>query len=118
MIKETKGFYNAYWRNIIWKTPNRYTMGNHRTKQEHNVAFVDGHARSVVYRVRTDVSKLGNGDQFVVHSGNWVIRGARLEQVNLDPPTYGSFYHLMFSGPGWTEHCFPAPVYKFDDLKW
>ncbi len=125
MIKETKGFYSAYWRNFVWDTKTRYTMGNHRRLREHQVAFVDGHADSVLYEVRTDVTDIDCDNAQVVHSGNFVIRGSRLEWVNFHcqgtfplDPGFLDLMHLMYSGPGWKEHCFPAPLFFDPSLQW
>ncbi len=129
MIKETKGFYGAYWRNLLWDTERRYSMGNHRRVREHMVAFVDGHAAPVLYAVRSDVSGNSFGaavdwnNAQVVHSGNFLIRGSRLDWVNLERgtqeyPAFAHFWHLMYSGPGWKEHCFPAPNVFDPALQW
>ncbi len=129
MIKETKGFYGAYWRNLYWPTETRYSMGNHRRVREHNVAFVDGHAAPVLYEVRSDVSGNSWGSTVdwnnarVIHTGNFLIRGSRLEWVNLErgtdeDPAFQDFWHLMYSGPGWKEHCFPAPLVFDPALVW
>lgn len=131
MIKETKGFYGAYWRNfLIQNTEGRYSMGNHRRLREHNAAFVDGHAAPVLYEVRSDVYNIDWPNAQVVHSGNFAIRGSRLEWVNIpwttnDPENvcnhqagFSDFMHLMYSGPGWKEHCFPAPFVCDPELQW
>ena len=120
MIKETKGFYAAYWRNYIWveDTEKRYSMGNHRRVRKHMVGFVDGHATPVLYEVRTDVKAIDWPNAHVVHSGNFEIRGSRLEWYNIDQVTFGDFAHLIYSGPGWKEHCFPAPFVFDPALQW
>ncbi len=124
MLKETKGFYSAYWRNIVWNTESRYTMGNHRRLREHQVAFVDGHAGSVLYEVRTDVRDVNFANAEVIHSGEFEIRGSRLEWYELYFPetpgqiTFGELMHLIYSGPGWKEHCLPAPIFFDETLQW
>ena len=132
MIKETKGFYGAYWRNFaIQNTERRYSMGNHGRMREHNVAFVDGHSTPVLYEVRSDVYGIDWPNARVVHTGNFSIRGSRLEWVNMplgnlsgpgapdyEEPGIGDFMHLMYSGPGWKEHCFPAPFVFDPGLQW
>ncbi len=128
MIKETKGFYGGYWRNFaIQNTERRYSMGNHRRMREHNVAFVDGHSAPVLYEVRSDVYGVDWDNAQVTHSGNFSIRGSRLEWVNmpegtlneaLNEPGIVDFMHLMYSGPGWKEHCFPAPFVFDPGLQW
>lgn len=124
MIKETKGFYSAYWNNFRIETLYRYAMGNHGRLREHNVAFVDGRAEPVLYEVRTDVEGNSFGEAIdyaqaqVVHSGNWHVRGSRLEWWTIDPTTFDLLFHLIYSGPGWKEHCFPAPLFEDPDLRW
>ncbi len=118
MIKETKGFYGAYWRNLVWPTERRFSMGNHGRLREHNVAFVDGHAAPVLYEVRSDVYNIDWPNAHVEHSGNFLIRGSRLEWYNIDRVTFNDFKHLIYSGPGWKEHCFPAPFVFDPALLW
>lgn len=125
MIKETKGFYSAYWRNFVHvgATEDRYSMGNHRTLREHNVAFVDGHATAVHYEVRSDVTNLDWDLARVIHSGNFQIRGSRLEWYNYrrgtpDDEAFDALKHLIYSGPGWKEHCLPAPIFLDPELRW
>ncbi|MCZ6653106.1 MAG: prepilin-type N-terminal cleavage/methylation domain-containing protein [Planctomycetota bacterium] len=129
MIKETKGFYGAYWRNLRWPTERRFSMGNHGRLREHNVAFVDGHAAPVLYAVRSDVTggswptAVDWPNAHVIHSGNFLIRGSRLDWVNLEVgtperPAFSDFWHLMYSGPNWKEHCFPAPFVFDPALQW
>lgn len=126
ILKETKGFYSAYWRNLVWNTETRYTMGNHRRLREHQVAFVDGHAGSVLYEVRSDVQDVDTQNATVIHSGIFEIRGSRLEWYELTDPdpggpgtaSFGTLQHLIFSGPGWKEHCLPAPIVFDESLQW
>ena len=129
MIKETKGFYGAYWRNLVWPTERRFSMGNHGRLREHNVAFVDGHADPVLYEVKSDVTgsswptAVDWPNAHVIHSGNFLIRGSRLDWVNLEVgtqerPAFSDFWHLMYSGPNWKEHCFPAPFVFDPALQW
>ena len=120
MIKETKGFYSAYWRNYVWvnSTERRYAMGNHRRVREHMVGFVDAHAAPVLYEVRSDVTAIDWPNAQVVHSGDFEVRGSRLEWYNIDRITFGDFAHLIYSGPGWKEHCFPAPFVFDPALLW
>ena len=120
MIKETKGFYSAYWRNYIWveSTENRYSMGNHGRVREHMVGFVDGHAGPVLYEVRSDVTAIDWPNAHVVHSGNFELRGSWLEWYNIDRATFSDFAHLIYSGPNWKEHCFPAPFVFDPALLW
>lgn len=118
VLKETHGFYASGWNRwfVPQNYPKDYAMGNHRTLRQHNVAFADGHARPILYEVRTDAELSG---EEVIHTGNFAIRGGRLEPVQVNgldaggaPYRLGSIGHLLFSGPGWTEHCFPAPAYQ------
>jgi prepilin-type processing-associated H-X9-DG protein len=131
ILKETKGFYSSYWNNIVWTDDSieRYAWGSHGKVREHNVAFVDGHARPVVYEVRTDYAGVDSAG-LVIHSGAFAVRGARLEQVEVNGFRISSsgnvsavwtiqdLWHLIFNGPGWQEHCFPAPVYNDPNLVW
>ena len=98
-------------------------MGNHRRLREHNVAFVDGHARPVLYEVRSDVTNLDWDLARVIHSGNFQIRGSRLEWYNYrrgtpDDEAFDALKHLIYSGPGWKEHCLPAPIFLDPELRW
>lgn len=123
MLKETKGFYASYWNNYIWPTKSRYAWGNHGKIRTHNVAFVDGHAAAVKYEVRTDAVASGNDVQ---HTGTFELRGGRLELVDVPGPdddgrpafNFNEIAHLLFNGPGWQEHCFPAPPFYDTDLVW
>ncbi len=118
LLKETHGFYASAWNGWFspQNDPDRYTMGNHGILRQHNVGFADAHAGPVKYEVRTDAFGGGGG---VVHTGNFDIRGGRLEPVQVngfaqdgDPYTLGQLGHLMRNGPGWADHCFPAPAYQ------
>jgi len=119
LLKETKGFYGSGWNAIgvsgIPSNPNEFTIGNHGVLREHNVGFSDGHASPVLFEVRTDAVGV-NSSQQVIHSGTFVLRGGRLEQVDV-PPGAGQppfslerLKHILYSGDGWTDHCFPAPA--------
>ncbi len=118
MLKETHGFYASGWNRWLQaqNDPESYTMGNHGILRQHNVGFADGHAKPVTYEVRTDA--IGSGGQ-VVHTGEFDIRGGRLEPVQVNgysqggtPYSMGQLGHLMWNGPGWADHCFPAPAYQ------
>ncbi len=128
ILKETKGFYSSYWNNVVWTDDSleRYAWGNHGTNRQHNVAFVDGHASPVLYEVRTDYTGVNPMGE-VQHSGQFVLRGATLDediQVNGFRADSGqqwdiqSLWHLIFSGPDWQEHCFPAPVFNDPTMTW
>ncbi|MCH8852055.1 MAG: prepilin-type N-terminal cleavage/methylation domain-containing protein [Planctomycetes bacterium] len=118
MLKETHGFYASGWNGWYQpqNDPETYAMGNHGILRQHNVGFSDGHAQPIKYEVRTDAIGGGGG---VVHTGIFDIRGGRLEPVqvngysqNGDPYTLQQLGHLMWNGPGWADHCFPAPAYQ------
>lgn len=114
MLKETKGFYASGWNSLRGGDPKDYAMGNHGKLRQHNVAFVDGHASPVLYDVITDYDFQADA---IIHSGEFRRTGGRPEPVQLSgidpntqvPWTLFDLYHLLYSGPGWTEHCFPAP---------
>ena len=118
LLKETHGFYASGWNRWLpaQNDPESYTMGNHGMLRQHNVGFADAHAEPIKYEVRTDAIGSGNG---VLHTGNFDIRGGRLEPVQVNgyaqdgtPYTMGQIGHLMWNGPGWADHCFPAPAYQ------
>ncbi|MCH8968715.1 MAG: prepilin-type N-terminal cleavage/methylation domain-containing protein [Planctomycetes bacterium] len=122
MLKETHGFYASGWNGWYQpqNDPETYAMGNHGIMRQHNVGFADGHAKPVKYEVRTDAVR--SGDE-VMHTGNFRIRGGRLEPVQVNGYyvqnngeaqlyTLGFIGHLMWNGPGWADHCFPAPAYQ------
>jgi prepilin-type N-terminal cleavage/methylation domain-containing protein len=114
MLKETKGFYASGWNGLLIGDPKEYAMGNHGILRQHTVAFADGHASPVLYDIRTDFAFSGGK---IIHTGNFRQAGGGPEPVEVngvDPNsgnawTLGALYHLMYAGPGWIEHCFPAP---------
>lgn len=121
VLKETHGFYASGWNRWLSQQndPDSYTMGNHGILRQHNVGFADAHAAPVKYEVRTDA--IGSSGE-VVHTGNFKIRGGRLEPVQVNGYylqdgesvlyTLGMLGHLMWNGPGWADHCFPAPAHQ------
>lgn len=120
VLKETHGFYASGWNGWYQpqNDPETYTMGNHGILRQHNVGFADGHAKPVKYEVRTDAI----GGNSVTHTGNFDIRGGRLEPVQVNgyymqggvsyQYTLSMLGHLMWNGPAWADHCFPAPAYQ------
>ena len=114
MLKETKGFYASGWNGVLIGDPLEYAMGNHRILRQHNVAFVDGHATPILYDIRTDYNISGGR---IIHTGDFRRVGGGPEPVQMNgidpndgtPWTMGELYHLLYAGPGWIEHCFPAP---------
>lgn len=114
LLKESKGYYGSGWNQ--WFGPQRddkqFTWGNHGKLRSHMTAFVDGHAEEILYEVRTDAE----GFDFQ-HTGRFALRGGRLEDVAVNGIdefgnewSFSNLAHLMFSGPGWADHCFPAPA--------
>ena len=86
-------------------------MGNHGVMRKHNTAFVDGHAAAILYEVRTDVN--GAPGNVVNHTGEFEIRGGTVENVTVNAPggaTLSSLWHLIYEGPDFQNHCFPAPA--------
>ncbi len=114
MLKETHGFYASGWNGLLIGDPNEYAMGNHGVLRQHNVAFADAHAKPVLFEIRTDYDYQGGA---IVHTGVFRLVGGGPEPTTLNgvdpnsgsPWTLAELYHLLFSGPGWTDHCFPAP---------
>jgi prepilin-type N-terminal cleavage/methylation domain-containing protein len=124
MIKETRGFYGSGW-NSLAGAGNRsgdeaWATGNHGETREHMTAFADGHAAAVLYEVTTDANNIAGDNGPVIHDGNFAIAGGTLEDVTVPPPDIfglgGSprIGHLLYSGPGWQDYCFPAPSVTFD----
>ncbi len=90
-------------------------MGHHGILRQHNVGFADAHVVPIKYEVRTDAI----GGSGVSYTGEFHLRGGRLEPVQVNgysqggiPYTLGQLGHLMWNGPGWADHCFPAPAYQ------
>ncbi len=114
MLVETTGFYASGWKAGAETESGEYTMGNHGTLRQHNTAFADGHSGPVLYEVRTDVTGVTSAGQ-VVHSGNFKLRGGRCEPVQVNSPDgmgLPSLWHLIYNGPGYQNHCFPAPAVR------
>ncbi len=98
-----------------------YNYGNHGGLRTHAYSFADGHAGVVEFSVRTDVT--GVTATGVNHSGSYAIRGSDTEFVPVSGYfsncsgggggqfTWEDLAHLMWSGPGWVQHTFPAPSY-------
>ena len=110
---ETNGFYASGW-NAISGGPlaaGEYTMGNHGTLRRHNTAFVDGHAASVLYEIRTDVTGVSGNPPQVQHNGIFNMRGGTVENVQVNAPNagLGSLFHLMYETTEYKNHCFPSP---------
>ncbi len=121
VLKETRGFYGSGWNALQGGGGGRtgdstWTMGNHGELRTHLTAFADGHASAVKYEVRTDANGVTAGR--VVHNGNFFLAGGELKQVDVPPgdtddTTFSSLSHLIYAGPGWQDHCFPAPPVLF-----
>ena len=111
LLIENNGFYAGGWNTPTDPLANEFTMGNHGTLRKHNTAFVDAHAASVLYEVRTDVTGI-DGDQQVTHNGEFTLRGGTVEQVIVNSPDgseLSELWHLMYAGPGFQNYCFPSP---------
>ena len=111
LLVETTGFYASGWGG---GSSGEYTMGNHGTLRQHNTAFVDGHSSAVLYEVRTDVTG-GTSDGQVTHSGNFRLVGVIVEPVQVNSPDgmgMQNLWHLIYNGPGYQNHCFPAPAVR------
>lgn len=111
LLVETTGFYASGWGG---GTSGEYTMGNHGILRKHNTAFADGHSGPVLYEVRTDVYGATSDGQ-VLHNGNFKLRGGTCEPVQVNSPDgFGllQIWHLIYNGPGYQNHCFPAPAVR------
>ena len=111
LLLETNGFYGSGWNGPLIGSPGEFTMGNHGVMRKHNTAFVDGHAASILYEVRTDVNGISGGQ--VNHTGEFELRGGSVENVTVNAPGgigLGSLWHLIYEGPDFQNHCFPAPA--------
>ena len=120
MYLESRGFYSAFWNNWAF-SPNGnndtdYAFGNHGTVREHNVAFADAHAAPVKYDVRTNITGVqGTGE--INYGSTYRFRGGTTERMLWNPPWmlpqsdwgFGTWAHLLMSGPGWQNHCVPSP---------
>ena len=113
LLTETNGFYASGWNAVAGGSLGEFTMGNHGVLRKHNTAFVDGHATPILFEVRTDISGVTDGR--VVHSGEFQIRGGVVENVDVNSPdgsTIGNLWHLIYAGPNFQNHCFPAPAVR------
>jgi prepilin-type N-terminal cleavage/methylation domain-containing protein/prepilin-type processing-associated H-X9-DG protein len=125
LLTETKGCHADLWnphpQNFYFQAGDMgnqelYTMGNHGKVRRHNVGFCDGHASPILYEVRDDV--VVEPDQYV-HTDEVDLRGGKVDKVqpNGTHPdgtlfTIGGEYSIgvgVKRGPGWQNHCFPAP---------
>ncbi len=125
LLTETKGFLadlrnphpeNFYFQEGDAGNKELYTWGNHGKVRRHNVGFCDGHASPILYEVRDDV--VVEPDRYV-YTGAFGKRGGEVDQVEPNgtypdgtPFTIGGEYSIgqgVKRGPGWQNHCFPAP---------
>ncbi len=127
-ISEARDRTNAAWNNWIDPLNSQdFNYGNHGGQpRTHNYAFADGHVSEVEFTVRTDV-RLINGQMSVLR-GDWTLRGADTVPVRVSggnnrcawgagppftfgPPIETQIGHLLWSGPDWVQHTFPAPAF-------
>ena len=123
-MSERRDLTNAGWNNIANQNPTRWNYGNHGGIRTHQYAFADGHVGTIEFSVRTNV--VGIEDEITLEYGDFTIRGADTVVVSVsgDPSNGGAFPpftfgppiltqigHLLWSGPGWVHHTFPAPAH-------
>ena len=125
LLTETKGFLTDLWNphpeNFYFQEGDAgnkelYTWGSHGKIRRHNAGFCDGHAKSILYKVRDDV--VVEADHYV-HTGEFDLRGGEVDQVQPNGwhpngmlLTIGAFPSIGMGvkrGEGWQNHCFPAP---------
>ena len=83
------------------------------TQRKHLTCFADQHAEPILFEVRTNVKWFNANGELTY--GDWKLRGSRLEAWDVPPPhSLNDLAHLVYSGPGWRDHCFPAPAYDTD----
>ena len=110
---ESRGFYSAFWNNWRLGGEQDFAFGNHGRVREHYVAFADAHAAPVLYEVRTNIIDADPQGQ-VTGGDTYALRGGTTESTLWTPPSpgndgFGGWAHLLMSGPGWKNHCQPAP---------
>ncbi len=122
-MSETRDRTNAAWMGLIWESPTFNHFNHGGAPRTHNYAFADGHVHVVDFTVRSNVS--GIVDEITLNYGEWKMKGADTVVVavtgygsNCDGTPRGPFTfgpsgtmlgHLLWSGPGWVHHTFPAP---------
>jgi prepilin-type N-terminal cleavage/methylation domain-containing protein len=121
---ESKGFYSAFWNDREFEQENSYVFGNHGKNRTHNVGFADGHANAVTFEVLDDVVGVSSTGQ-VLHGNDYVLRGGTTSSFNINiasadpnPPTFDQMDHLLLDGPGWQNHCQPAPPVYSSTVTW
>lgn len=113
LLKETTGLHSAWWNSPYFEnqcsenSTHPFSWGNHGALREHNVGFVDGHARTIRYEVVDDML-VSAGGQYI-SSGDRQMRGGRVDPVDTPGVPDGSLRYLILRGDDWQEHCFPAP---------
>ncbi len=123
VYKESNAFYTHFWR-LLGAQDTEYTMGWHGVLRQHNVAYADGHAKTVRYEVRSDVTGT-NTDGTVTHSGEFTLRGGTTANMiynsnaeDSSPFTFGDIGRFLVSGPWGRSHCQPAPYTYTPGLLW
>ena len=127
------GFYASLWNFAnVCGCPNgtddveAYTWGWHGRNRVHNAAFVDGHAASTLFEVRTDVADYDFDETTgtVIHSGQFVMRGGMAYNFRYSPGEVpGAWAHVTaatfcLKGDGWQNHAQPAPTMWTAGLLW
>ena len=121
-MSEIRDRTNAGWNDWIFETTG-FNYGNHGgAPRTHNYAFADGHAGEVEFTVRTNVSGIADeitleyddfamrgGDTAVVRVTGGASNGGGAGHLTFGPPVQTQIGHLLWSGPGWVHHTFPAP---------
>ena len=83
--------------------------GWHGEEMEFNATFGDGHASQISHLIRTDVTSISPGGYRANHTGNFVLRGCRMETVTL--PFGGPVFEpFLMRGDGWQMDFFPNPL--------
>jgi prepilin-type N-terminal cleavage/methylation domain-containing protein/prepilin-type processing-associated H-X9-DG protein len=120
VIGEARDRSNASWNNWIGFEQG-YNWGNHGTLRQHNYSFADGHAAPVEFTVHTnaagahpsgvipgDFETRGSDTVYTPVSGYSVACNGTVSSTY----TWEDLAHLIWSGPGWQIHTFPADAYN------
>jgi hypothetical protein len=126
LIAEGRDSTNSHWNNWIGQDAG-FNYGFHGELRKHMYSFVDGHAGAVEFSVRTNVTSVqadsvtrgaayqlrgSDTEYFPVSGGNSSCGGGAPAEYVFGPPSNSNLIaHLMWSGPDWRTHAFPAPAY-------
>ena len=125
-MSERRDLTNASWHGLIWD-PDDFNYGSHGgAPRTHEYAYADGHVGEVDFTVRSNVDDIE--DEITLSYGDWRLKGADTVVVAVSGlshlcnggsssrysfgPQAAMLGHLLWSGPGWVHHTFPAPAFN------